>query len=142
MPEGFILTTELYTALPTMSYRPLFDDTIARLREAVTRLEHATGRRLGDTKRPLLLSIRSGAAVSLPGLMVTFINVGLNDSLAEALAGLPGRAWTAWDSYRRFLQSWAMSGGVDRDVFDGIMTDFKSRLRGDPQGRLLPRADA
>lgn len=128
VPEGFILTTELYTALPAMSYRPLYDDTIARLREAVTRLEHATGLRLGDPERPLLLSIRSGAAISLPGLMVTFINVGLNDALAESLARLPGWGWTAWDSYRRFLQSWAMSGGVDRDVFDDLMTCFKSRF--------------
>ena len=128
VPEGFILSTELYTALPAMRFRPLYEDTIARLRSAVGRLECATGLTLGNPERPLLLSIRSGAAVSLPGVMVTFINVGLNDELTEALARRPGFAWTAWDSYRRFLQSWAMSAGVDRDVFDAIMTEFKTRL--------------
>ena len=63
----------------------------------------------------------------MPGLMVTFINVGLNDRWSRRMAADPAMAWTGWDSYRRFLQSWAMSAGVDRDVFDEIMTDVKDR---------------
>ena len=63
----------------------------------------------------------------MPGLMTTFVDVGLNDRLAEALSNKPGFEWAAWDSYRRFLQSWAMASGVDRDFFDGIMTEFKGR---------------
>ena len=63
----------------------------------------------------------------MPGLMTTFVNVGLNDELAEALSRKPGLEWAAWDSYRRFLQSWAMSDGIDRDFFDAIMTEFKGR---------------
>jgi pyruvate,orthophosphate dikinase len=63
----------------------------------------------------------------MPGLMTTFVDVGLNDELAAALARKPGFEWAAWDSYRRFLQSWAMASGVDRDVFDSIMTEFKAR---------------
>ena len=59
--------------------------------------------------------------------MTTFVNVGLNDELAEALSHKPGLGWAAWDSYRRFLQSWAMSDGIDRDFFDAIMTEFKGR---------------
>ena len=59
--------------------------------------------------------------------MTTFVNVGLNNEIAEALAERPEFAWAAWDSYRRFLQSWAMSEGVSRDFFDAIMTGFKSR---------------
>ncbi len=125
VPEGFVLTTELFGALPAMSYRPLYDDTISRVRQALTRLERQTRLRLGDPGRMLLLSIRSGAAISMPGLMTTFINVGLNDELAEALALRPGRGWATWDGYRRFLQSWAMSDGIDRDFFDAIMTEFK-----------------
>ena len=127
VPEGFILTHELFSAMPAMSYRPLYDDTILRIRKAVAHLERQTGRRLGDRRHPLLLSIRSGAAISMPGLMTTFVNVGLNDALAEALSRQTGFEWAAWDGYRRFLQSWAMSAGVDRDFFDEIMTDFKRR---------------
>jgi len=127
VPEGFILSTELFAAMPAMSYRPLYDDTIQRIRRALERLEQQTDLRLGDPRRPLLLSIRSGAAISMPGLMTTFVNVGLNDKLAEALAQDPRQRWAAWDSYRRFLQSWAMSAGIDRDFFDAIMTDYKER---------------
>ncbi len=127
VPEGFILTTELFGALPAMSYRPLYDDAIERVRQSLNRLERQTGLRLGDPMRLLTLSIRSGAAVSMPGLMTTFVDVGLNDELAAALARKSGFEWAAWDSYRRFLQSWAMASGVDRDFFDAIMTEFKTR---------------
>jgi len=127
VPEGFVLSTELFGALPAMSYRPLHDDTIARVRRALGRLERQTGRRLGDPGRALLLSIRSGAAMSMPGLMTTFVNVGLNVELAEKLSAGPQLGWATWDSYRRFLQSWAMSDGIDRDFFDGIMTEYKRR---------------
>ncbi len=127
VPEGFVLTTELAGALPAMSYRPLYDDTLRRIGNALSELEKATGLRLGDPSRALLLSVRSGAAISMPGLMTTFVNVGLNDELAEALSSEPRLGWAAWDCYRRFLQSWAMSAGIDRDFFDAIMTEFKER---------------
>ncbi len=127
VPPGFILTTELFSAMPAMAYRPLFDDTLERLDAAIARLQKKTGLRLGDPDKLLVLSIRSGAAISLPGLMTTFVNVGLNDGLAEALSQRPGFEWAAWDSYRRFLQTWAMASGIDRDFFDGIMTEFKDR---------------
>ncbi|MBE0528398.1 MAG: hypothetical protein IH629_04250, partial [Thermoleophilia bacterium] len=109
------------------SYPPLYDDTIHRVQAAVSALERRIRLRLGDPRRLLLLSIRSGAAISMPGLMTTFVNVGLNDELAEAFARRPETAWAAWDSYRRFLQSWAMSYGIDRDFFDAIMGEFKAR---------------
>jgi pyruvate,orthophosphate dikinase len=127
VPPGFILTTELFGAMPAMAYRPLFDDTLERLGTAIARLQKDTGLKLGDPDKLLTLSIRSGAAISLPGLMTTFVNVGLNDRLAEALSCKPGFEWAAWDSYRRFLQIWAMAAGVDRDFFDDIMTEFKTR---------------
>ncbi len=127
VPEGFILSTELFSATPALSYRPLYDDTIQRIRKALDQLEKQTRLRLGDPRRALLLSIRSGAAVSMPGLMTTFVNVGLNDELTEALSAEPRLGWAAWDCYRRFLQSWAMSSGIDRDFFDAIMTEFKGR---------------
>jgi pyruvate,orthophosphate dikinase len=127
VPQGFILTTELFRVRPALSYRPLYDDTIERIRAALGRLERETGLRLGDPDRLLTLSIRSGAAVSMPGSMATFVDVGLNDTLAEALSQKPGFEWAAWDSYRRFVQSWAMTAGIDRDFFDEIMTEFKTR---------------
>ncbi|HLA82283.1 MAG TPA: PEP/pyruvate-binding domain-containing protein, partial [Thermoleophilia bacterium] len=127
VPEGFILTTELFGVLPALSYRPLYHDTIKRIRQAVTYLEKKTGLRLGDPHNLLTVSIRSGAAISMPGLMTTFVDVGLNDRLAENLSRKPGFEWAAWDSYRRFLQSWAMANGVSRDFFDQIMTEFKNR---------------
>jgi len=127
VPEGFILTTELFSAMPAMSYRPLYADTVQRVREALGQLERQTGLRLGDQARPLLLSIRSGAAMSMPGLMTTFVNVGLNDELTEALAAEPRLGWAAWDGYRRFLQTWARSDGIARDFFDAIIAEFKSR---------------
>ncbi len=128
VPEGFVLSTELFGAMPAMSYPPLYDDTIQRVQKALDALW--SGRRgcaSATRDRLLLLSIRSGAAISMPGLMTTFVNVGLNDELAEALARQAGLDWAAWDSYRRFLQSWAMSYGIDRDFFDAIMTEFKAR---------------
>ena len=127
VPEGFVLSTELFGAMPAMSYPPLYDDTIHRLREAVAALERKIGLRLGDPRRLLLLSIRSGAAISMPGLMTTFVNVGLNDELVEAFSRRPNTSWAAWDSYRRFLQSWAMSYGIDRHFFDAIMIEYKTR---------------
>ena len=127
VPEGFVLSTELFNAMPAMSYRPFYDDTVQRVQTAVHRLERQTGLRLGDPRRALLLSIRSGAAVSMPGLMTTFVDVGLNDDIATARSQKPHLAWATWDSYRRFLQSWAMVDGIDRDFFDAIMGEFKSR---------------
>ena len=127
VPEGFVLTTELFSVFPSMNHRPLYDHTIARIHQALDQLEERTGLRLGDPDRLLTLSVRSGAAISMPGLMLTLINVGLNDELTAKIAARPGMAWTAWDSYRRFLQSWAMSAGIQRDVFDHIIAEFKTR---------------
>jgi pyruvate,orthophosphate dikinase len=127
VPEGFILTTELFSARPALSHQPLYEDTVERIREALADLEDETGLRLGDPERLLTLSIRSGAAISMPGTMATFVDVGLNDERAEALSRRPGFEWAAWDSYRRFLQSWAMTAGVERDFFDGVMAEFKER---------------
>jgi pyruvate,orthophosphate dikinase len=138
VPQGFIISTELFSAMPAMAHRPLFDDTVGRVRAAITELERETGLRLGDAARLLTLSIRSGAAISMPGLMTTFVDVGLNDELAEALSRKPGFEWAAWDSYRRFLQSWAMASGAERDLFDAIMTDFKARYGVERKLDFLP----
>lgn len=127
VPEGFVLSTELYHAQPALKYTPLYVDTVRRIGEALHTLEHQTGLRYADPTAPLLLSVRSGSPVSMPGLMTTFVNVGINEEVAEALAAREGFGWAAWDSYRRFIQSWAMYEGTDRDIFDAIMNDAKAR---------------
>ncbi len=127
VPEGFVLSTELSQVHPALSYEPLYDDMLRRIRRSLVRLERQTGLRLGDPSRALFLSIRSGAAISMPGLMTTFVNAGINDEIATGMATRPGFGWSSWDSYRRFLQSWAMADGVDRDAFDAIMGEAKER---------------
>ncbi len=127
IPEGFIVSTELFDILPAMSYEDLRHDTRERILPAVHRLEEETGRELGNPDRPLLLSVRSGAAFSMPGMMDTILNVGMNDKLTEELSKKPNYGWTSWDCYRRFLQSFAMSCGVSRDVFDDIMIRHKDK---------------
>jgi len=129
VPEGFIVSTELFNILRAMHYDRLRQDTRQRIRSALTALEADTGLRLGDGRRPLLVSVRSGAAVSMPGMMDTVINVGLTRAVAEAWAAEPGMAWTAWDCYRRYVQSFAMSRGVERNRFDAVMLDDKRRCR-------------
>src|SRR5207245_11080689 len=80
---------------------------------ALSRLEDQGGKRLGDADGPLLVSVRSGARVSMPGMMDTVLNLGLNDESVAGLAGVTGNDWFAWDSYRRFVQ---MFGNVCRGV--------------------------
>lgn len=127
VPEGFIVTTELFRCQVAMSYDPFREDTRSRIREYLTRLEAASGKRFGDAQNPLLLSVRSGAVMSMPGMMNTFLNVGLNDEIAETLGSREKYAWAVWDCYRRLIQSWAMAHGVNRDVFDEAIQRFKQR---------------
>ncbi len=130
IPSGFVLTTEVYRHKNTILNQPQM---ITALEKAVYRnlkkLETSEGLKLGDAERPLLLSIRSGTAVSMPGAMSTFLNIGINDKVAEALSRNEATAWMGWDSYRRFIQSWGMSKGIDRDLFDEAINEFKSRYK-------------
>ncbi len=91
----------------------------------VQRVEADTGRKFGHPGNALLFSVRSGSAVSMPGMMNTFLNVGINEEIVEGLIAQMGQAWFAWDNYRRFIQSWAMSFGMPRDEFDAIMNFYK-----------------
>ncbi len=81
------------------------------LRAGIARLEQVTGRRFGDARAPLLVSVRSGAAQSMPGMLATVLDVGLNDDTVRGLIGLTGNPRLAWDSYRRFLQGFAETVG-------------------------------
>ena len=128
VPPGFIITTEVFRGYDAVyGYRYVFSDLAARVNEQINDLQRKTGRKFGDRNNPLLLSVRSGATVSLPGMMRSFLNVGINASIAENLSARPNFAWAAWDSYRRFLQTWGMFHGMSRDFFDAIIDGFKQK---------------
>ncbi|MDD5627830.1 MAG: PEP/pyruvate-binding domain-containing protein [Elusimicrobia bacterium] len=126
VPHGFIISTELFRLHPIMSSFPeLEKEADAQIRAHLAELERKTGREYGNPENILLLSVRSGAAISLPGAMNTFLNVGMNDAIVEALSRQPNYGFTSWDCYRRFLQSWGMAHGISRDEFDEVIIRYK-----------------
>ncbi len=134
VPAGFTITTEVCTEF-YRSGRKLPKSLVHELRAALAQTEKLAGRRLGDPQDPLLVSVRSGARVSMPGMMDTVLNLGLNDRTVEGLAVRSGNPRFAWDSYRRFC---AMFGDValgmkperkeDRDPFEQILSWKKQAL--------------
>jgi pyruvate,orthophosphate dikinase len=126
VPPGFILTTEVFRCRDAiLACDELHRELIATLEKEVARLGRLCGSRFGDPSRPLLLSVRSGSAISMPGVLDTFLNVGMNEEVVEGFAVHSGSGWGAWDAYRRFLQLWGMGHGIERDVFDALMRDAK-----------------
>jgi pyruvate, orthophosphate dikinase len=125
VPPGFTITTEVCTAYTENSrrYPEGLRDQVA---EALARVERAVGARFGDTRKPLLVSVRSGARVSMPGMMDTVLNLGLNDATVDGLAAASGDARFAWDSYRRFIQMYGgVVLGVDHHRFEEIIEQVK-----------------
>jgi pyruvate,orthophosphate dikinase len=128
VPPGFIITTEVFRGYDAVyGYKHIFNDLAVRVNKEIVVLEKITGRKFGDRNNPLLLSVRSGATVSLPGMMKSFLNVGINETIAESLSTKENFQWAAWDSYRRFLQSWGMFQGMNRNYFDAIIDEFKQK---------------
>lgn len=128
IPPGFVLTTEIFRRREAILQNPLIEKEFDQMiRRQIAGLEKLTGQQFGNPNNPLLLSVRSGTAISMPGAMNTYLNVGLNDSIVEALSKQNNFGWTSWDCYRRFLQSWGMAYGIARDEFDQVMIDFKKR---------------
>jgi pyruvate, orthophosphate dikinase len=126
VPPGFVLTTELFRCRGALRASPaLREDVAGHIREALARLEGETQCKLGDPERPLLLSVRSASAISMPGILDTLLNVGLNESVAAGFARSSGSPWGAWDAYRRLLQFWGMGHGLERGRFDRLMRDAK-----------------
>lgn len=128
VPPGFVVTTEVFRRIHAIqkvaSINAEFDRILHR---HLTGVEKFTGLKFGDPKRPLLLSVRSGSAISMPGAMNTFLNVGLNDTITEQLSKQDNYAWTSWDCYRRLLQTWGMAHGLDRNDFDQIILNYKKK---------------
>jgi len=125
VPPGFTLSTEVCTTFYDNN-RCYPDDLDGQVREALTRVEKAVGRKFGDPGNPLLVSVRSGARVSMPGMMDTVLNLGLNDDTVEGLAAAGKDPRFAWDSYRRFIQMYgSVVLGVDHHRFEEIIDHAK-----------------
>ncbi|MDQ3363796.1 MAG: pyruvate, phosphate dikinase, partial [Actinomycetota bacterium] len=103
VPEGFVITTE--ACVSYIKTRQMPGGLLDEVKENLKRVEEATGRGFGDPKNPLLVSVRSGAAVSMPGMMDTVLNLGLNDATVLGLAESTGDERFARDSHRRFIQA-------------------------------------
>ncbi|MBW0365079.1 pyruvate, phosphate dikinase [Ensifer adhaerens] len=128
VPPGLTIITDACNSFFDND-RQMPDGLRDQVREGISRMEEVTGRVFGDTSRPLLLSVRSGARASMPGMMDTVLNLGLNDQSVHALGHDAGDARFAWDSYRRFIQMYGdVVMGVDHDVFEEILEDEKARL--------------
>ncbi len=138
-PPGFIFTTEVFRGFDAVyGDKYIFNDLAIRVNKEIATLEKMTGRKFGDLHNPLLLSVRSGATVSLPGMMQSFLNVGINTSIAQGLSAKEEFQWAAWDCYRRFLQTWGMFQGLNRNFFDVIMERFKHKYNVAKKIRFLP----
>ncbi|MCL7487189.1 MAG: PEP-utilizing enzyme [Desulfobulbaceae bacterium] len=128
VPPAFVITTEIFRCWSAVRrFGRARDEFMQRVRNSINGLEKLTGMIFGAPENPLLLSVRSGSAMSMPGMMSTIHNVGLNEDLVNEYVQKTGRGYFAWDNYRRFLQSWAMAQGVDREEFQELMNAHKQR---------------
>ena len=129
VPAGFTITTDACRAYMANG-RQLPDGLEARSSATSTSLEEKTGKRFGDPDDPLLVSVRSGAAVSMPGMMDTILNLGLNDDAVDGLAERTGNPRFAYDSYRRLIQMYGeVVDGVDGHRFEEALSDAEGRAR-------------
>jgi len=141
IPPGFVITTEAFRRKAAILGHPeLRKEKNDLIREHLHLVERAAKKRFGDSQNPLLLSVRSGTAISMPGAMDTLLNVGMNDEITENMSRIKGFEWSAWDSYRRLLQSWGMAFGMTRDEFDQIIESFKGKYGVDQKIELKPAA--
>jgi pyruvate,orthophosphate dikinase len=128
VPPGFIITTEAFRCREIIdSYPPAEQNFKEQILQQISDIEKVTAKKFGDSKNPLLFSVRSGSAISQPGMMDTFLNVGMNEKIATGIEKHTGNAWFAWDCYRRFLQCYGMASGLERDDFDAIISELKRR---------------
>jgi len=128
IPPGFVITTEVFRRIEAIVNHPVIKKEYdKKIWKEIARLEEISKKKYGDPKNPLLLSVRSGTAISMPGAMDTFLNVGMNDELTEKLSKQPNCGWTSWDCYRRLIQSWGMYHGIPRDAFDAVIMKYKEK---------------
>src|SRR5665213_70403 len=127
VPPGFTITTEVCTEFYAGG-KKLPKGLDADIRSMVARMEKLVGAKFGDHENPLLVSVRSGARASMPGMMDTILNLGLNDATVTALAAESGDARFAHDSYRRFIQMYSsVVLGIEHHLFEDALEEVKSR---------------
>lgn len=125
VPQGFTVSTEA-CARYYEDGKMLADDIIQEIMEGLAKMEKITGKKFGDKTNPLLVSVRSGARASMPGMMDTILNLGLNSEVVEGLASLTGNPRFAYDSYRRFIQMFSdVALGLEKSNFEKIIDQMK-----------------
>ena len=140
VPQGFTITTEACTQYYEDG-RSINDEIMAQIMEAITKMEGVTGKKFGDKENPLLVSVRSGARASMPGMMDTILNLGLNEEVVNTLAEKSGNERWAWDCYRRFIQMYSdVVMEVGKKYFEELIDEMKTK-RGVKQDVELTAAD-
>ena len=135
VPPGFTITTEACRLTMREGHVP--DDLWDEVDGAITRLETSTGRKFGGGPVPILLSVRSGAKFSMPGMMDTILNLGINDQVVETLIDWSGDPHFAWDAYRRFVQMYGdVVLGVDEGLFQEVLTQLRTEAGVDDDSEL------
>ena len=125
VPFGFTISTEACTAYYDDG-KKINDDIMAQVKESLAKLEEQAGKKLGDENNPLLVSVRSGARASMPGMMDTILNLGINDKVVETIAEKTGNRRFAYDSYRRFIQMFSdVVMEISKKRFEEIIDEVK-----------------
>ena len=124
VPQGFTITTEACTQY--YEDGGISDEIVAEINEYITKMEEITGKKFGDKENPLLVSVRSGARASMPGMMDTILNLGLNETVVNTIAEKSGNARWAWDCYRRFIQMYSdVVMEVGKKYFEELIDKMK-----------------
>ena len=127
VPPGFVITTEMCNEYYNKGGK-LGDSLVGEIKEAVTKMEKSIGKKFGDSEKPLLVSVRSGARVSMPGMMDTVLNLGINETTIGGLIKASNNERFVYDSYRRFIQMYSdVVMGMDGDILEHILTDMKKK---------------
>ncbi|HIR27485.1 MAG TPA: pyruvate, phosphate dikinase [Candidatus Choladousia intestinigallinarum] len=126
VPQGFTITTEACTQYYEDG-RKINEEIMGQIMEAIEKMEGVTGKKFGDKENPLLVSVRSGARASMPGMMDTILNLGLNEEVVEVLAAKSGNPRWAWDCYRRFIQMFSdVVMEVGKKYFEELIDKMKA----------------
>ena len=127
VPQGFTISTEACTQYYEDG-RQINADIQAEILENIEKMEKITGKKFGDKENPLLVSVRSGARASMPGMMDTILNLGLNDEVVEVISKKSGNPRWAWDCYRRFIQMFSdVVMEVGKKYFEKLIDQMKER---------------
>ena len=127
VPQGFTITTEACTQYYEDG-REINPEIQEQINESIGKMEEITGKKFGDLENPLLVSVRSGARASMPGMMDTILNLGLNEDVVNVIAEKSGNARWAWDCYRRFIQMYSdVVMEVGKKYFEALIDQMKEK---------------